>query len=227
MKKREQEDVLGMATRGLHVQGRGRNFRPLVGAGSWEISGFHYGRSKCACCGRPISHVLHLKNASHSDAAKLDPAYPFPETIEIGIVCGPKVFTESCIGFYDDPSREWERQLRSWKDFISYTILCVKNADLWAMVPEGLRMAVDAFLKDGYERQEHSGGFWQVKDGKKRYLRTRQRVGQMPRPWERVSALGVLLAAAKRNALVSVTARLQCDPVDGTVTLTDPGQEAA
>jgi hypothetical protein len=130
--------------------------------------------------------------------------------IRIGIVCGPKVFIESCVGFYDDPTREWERQWRAWKDFIDYTLLCVKNADLWAAVPEGLRAAVDGFLQEGFKVQQHSGGWWAVKDAKKKLLRTRRGHKSMPDPRKLAYASHDLLYAAKRNDLVPQGRRVRC-----------------
>lgn len=213
MRTTQQSDVIEQAARGQHVKAYGRNFKPLVAAGSWQISGFHYGKSKCACCGRPILHVLHLKNESH------DVSGEFPETIEIGIVCGPKVFTESCVGFYDDPSREWERQHRAWKDYINYVILCVKNEDLWAKVPAELRTTIDAFLAEGYKQQQHSGGWWMVKDAKKRYLRTPRRPEQPPAPRVVFATSRGLIYTSKRQGLIPLHYELQCDLSTGELTL--------
>jgi len=134
-------DIIATAANDKHVKGYGKNFQPLIEAGSWTICGFTYGKSKCECCGRPINRVLHLKNESHDVSAS------FPETIEIGIVCGPKVFVESCVGFYSDPAREWERQHRAWKDYIDYVILCARHDKLWRLLPEQLRSAIDNFCR--------------------------------------------------------------------------------
>lgn len=117
----KQVDVIEVAARGTRVNGHGKNFKSLIAAGSWVISGFRYGQARCACCGRPILHVLSLTNKSH------EVSHSFPEKIEVGIICGPKIFVQSCVGFYEDPEREWDRQHRSWKDFIDYTVLCVKH----------------------------------------------------------------------------------------------------
>jgi len=164
-------DVIATAIERDHrAKGHGKNFAPLVAAGSWTISGFHYGSSRCGCCGRPIRRILNLMNKSHEAAAARDPAYAFPETIEIGVVCGPKVFIESCVGFYDDPAREWERQHAAWKDYISYVILCVKGKELWDRVPSAVQLAADTFLEAEYKKHDHSGPWWLIRDAKKRYL---------------------------------------------------------
>jgi len=215
----QQSDVIGLIA--SHVKSNGKNFKPLIAAGSWQISGFHYGKSKCACCGRPIRHVLELKNESHADAAKRDAAYPFTETIDIGIVCGPKVFTESCIGFYDDPEREWERQLRSWKDYINYVVLCVKNEDLWKRVPEGLRTIVDQFLAEGYKTQDHSGGWWMVKDAKKRFLKVKRAPDMMPEAYVAYSASRNLQHACRKQSLIGASTEIMIDQNTGEMSLRD------
>lgn len=215
MKTTQQSDVIEQAGADRHVKGHGKNFKPLVAAGSWVISGFHYGRSKCHCCGRPIRHVLHLRNESHADAAKLSKVDAdggtFPEEIEIGIVCGPKVFTESCVGFYDDPEREWERQIKSWKDYINYIVLCVKNEDTWARVPEELRVPIDRFLEDGYKQDVHSGRWCLLKDAKKRYLKIKRLPGIMPNARVLAAYASSLFYAAKRTNLVPLHWQLNSD----------------
>lgn len=204
-KLKNRSDVLQAAAAGTHIKGHGKNFRPLIAAGSWTISGFHYGRSKCACCGRPILHVLHLKNESH------DVSSEFPEEIEIGIVCGPKVFLESCVGFYEDPEREWDRQHRAWKDYINYVVLCVKHEKLWQLVPEELRTKIDDFLKEGYKTQQHSGGWWMVKDAKKRFLKCQKNADIVPNPRVLFAASRSLVYTAKRQNLIPLSAELKCD----------------
>lgn len=207
-KQTQQSDVIERASDGIHVKGYGKNFKPLIAAGSWVISGFHYGKSKCECCGRPIHHVLHLKNESHEDAAKMlkmdASGNPFPAEIEIGIVCGPKVFTESCVGFYDDPEREWERQIKAWKDYINYIVLCVKNEDTWKRVPEELRVAVDKYLEEGYKQADHSGPWWTLKDSKKKYLKITRPPGIMPEARILYNRARTLVYTAKRFNLVPV-----------------------
>ena len=202
----QQTDVIERASDDRHVKAYGKNFKPLIAAGSWIICGFHYGKSKCACCGRPIRHVLHLKNESHEDSAKVGNVdaggQPFPEEIEIGIVCGPKVFTESCVGFYADPEREWERQIKAWKDYINYIVLCVKNEDTWKRVPEELRVAVDQYLQEGYQREEHTGPWWIVKDAKKRFLKIKRPPGVMPEARVLYYHARTLVHAAKRLKLI-------------------------
>jgi hypothetical protein len=211
----QQADVIERASDAVHIRGYGKNFKPLIAAGSWIISSFHYGRSKCACCGRPIRHVLHLKNESHADAVKLSKTDaagdPFPEEIEIGIVCGPKVFTESCIGFYDDPTREWERQIRAWKDYINYIILCVKNEDTWKRVPDELRASVDKYLEEGYKQAEHSGPWWLLKDAKKKYLKIARPPGLMPEARILFIKARTLVYAAKRLNLMPLHWQLNPD----------------
>jgi hypothetical protein len=220
MKSTQQSDVLEAASRDVHVRGHGKNFQPLIAAGSWTICGFHYGRSlvgptaaRCACCGRPIYHVLHLKNESH------DVSSSFPETIEIGMTCGPKVFLESCVGFYSDPSREWERQHRAWKDYINYVVLCVKHEALWKLIPDELRTGIDNFLQEGYKAQEHSGGWWMVKDAKKRFLRCQRIPDIVPEPRVLYAASRGLMYATKRQNLIPVHWELKCDWHDGAFTL--------
>jgi len=211
----QQADVIEKASDGAHLKGYGKNFKPLIAAGSWIISGFHYGKSKCACCGRPIRHVLHLKNESHEDAVKMSKmdaeGIPFPAEIEIGIVCGPKVFTESCVGFYDDPEREWERQIRSWKDYINYIVLCVKNEDTWKRVPEEIRGPVDKYLEEGYKTADHSGPWWIVKDAKKKYLKIKRPPGVMPNAHTLYYNARTLVYAAKRLNLIPLHWQLNQD----------------
>jgi hypothetical protein len=132
----------------------------------------------------------------------MDPNYPFPEEIEIGIVCGPKVFTESCVGFYDDPEREWERQIKTWKDYINYVVLCVKNEDTWKRVPEELRSAVDKYLEEGYKREEHTGPWWVVKDAKKKFMKIKRPPGVMPEVRVLWNYSRTLVYAAKKMNLM-------------------------
>jgi len=218
---RNQRDVLAAAASDTHVRGHGKNFKPLIAAGSWIIDGFHYGKSKCACCGRPILHVLHLKNESHNSSSGFD------EVIEIGIVCGPKVFMESCVGFYSDPAREWDRQHKAWKDFISYILICVKHEKLWQLVPAEFRSIVDAYLKDGYEKQDHTGGWWMVKDAKKRFLKSQKNPDLVPRPMTLYSASRSLVYAARRQGLVSLDCDLLCDRESGTLTFVQASDNAS
>ena len=217
MKKTQQTDVLELASRDVHVKGHGKNFKTLVAAGSWTISGFRYGKSKCACCGRPIVHTLQLKNESH-DAGRSE----FSETIEIGIICGPKVFTESCVGFYSDPEREWERQHAAWKDYINYIVLCVKHEKMWALVPVELRTAVDEFLQEGYKSQDHSGGWSMVKDAKKRYLKSQRVTDIIPNPRVLFAASRGLVYASKRQGLFPITWELKSDFETGTFSINKP-----
>jgi hypothetical protein len=213
MESKQQHDVLVAAAAGKHYTGSGKNFRSLIEAGSWTISGFHYGNSRCACCGRPILHVLHMRNESHRADS------PFPEGIEVGIVCGPKVFMESCIGFYEDPEREWDRQHRAWKDFIDYVVTCVKHEKLWLTVPLPLRQGVDDFLKQGYESQDHTGGWWMVKDAKKGFFRCQKRVGEMPNPRVLWAASRSLQFAARRQGIIEQSVELLCDRSNGEFSL--------
>jgi hypothetical protein len=217
MKKTTQSDVLMQAATGVQFKSHGKNFQPLIAAGSWTISGFHYGRSKCACCGRPIWHVLHLKNEAHREESG------FTETIEVGIVCGPKVFMQSCIGFYEDPAREWERQFQTWKDYVNYIILCVKHEQMWQLVPEELRVLLDDFLKDGYEKQDHSGGWWMVKDAKKRFLRGQRHTDIIPSPWVIQDRSRGLVYAARRQGVIPKQWQLDCDIKTGQLTLVKEG----
>jgi len=216
MKTTQQSDVIEQASDRRHLKGYGKNFKPLVAAGSWVISGFRYGRSKCACCGRPIHHVLQLTNESHDDSIKVGKfdasGQSFSKTIDIGIVCGPKVFTESCVGFYDDPTREWERQIKTWRDFITYTILCVKNADTWARVPEEIRGAIDLYLEKGYKVDlQHSGKWCLIKDCKKRYLKIKRSPGVMPQVQVLLMYARSLISVAKRQGLIPLNWRLGDD----------------
>lgn len=180
-----------------HIVGHGKNFKSLVAAGSWVISGFTYGSSHCACCGRPISRILKLKNLSHEAVKQNDAGYAFPEQIEIGIVCGPKVFQESCVGFYDDPAREWERQHKLWKTYIKYVMACAKNKDIWECVPEQLRTCVDAYLDTDLSNDPHSGNWWLVRDAKRLLLeRTRRDADKKPIMWDLSSRCRNLLRKA-------------------------------
>jgi hypothetical protein len=187
------------AVRGKRFDGHGKNFDALIAAGAWVISGFNYGSAKCACCGRPIVRVLRLKNTSHDAALSRDPAYPFPEEIGIGIICGPKVFKESCAGFYTDPEREWERQHKVWKTYIKYVIACTLNGDVWERVPAELKTRVDDYLESGGTvKDPHSGNWWVVRDSKRLLLeRTRRNPDREPIKWDLVNRSTKLLSAAK------------------------------
>ena len=209
MKNTQQADVLKKASEDFHVKGYGKNFKPLIAAGSWTICGFHYGRTKCGCCGRPIHYILELKNESH------DVSTSFPEKIDIGMVCGPKVFMESCVGFYNDPEREWERQHRAWKDYINYIIICVKHEALWKLVPDELRNGIDEFLQEGYKTQEHSGGWSMVKDAKKSFLKCQRIPDQIPEPRVLFAASRSMVYAAKRQNLIPQHWDLKCDRTSG------------
>ena len=107
-----------------------------------------------------------------SHAAKIlqDPGYDFPDEIEIGMVCGPKVFIESAAAFYDDPAMEWARQYEFYREFIQYELLCSKAWDTWESVPGDLRRPVDATM----ETEAKDGDWWRVRDAKKHVLRTRR-----------------------------------------------------
>lgn len=188
------------ATEGKHFDGHGKNFDALIAAGAWVISGFNYGSSRCACCGRPIVRVLRLKNTSHDAAIERDPSYPFTEEIGIGIICGPKVFKESCNGFYDDPTREWERQHQVWKTYIKYVIACKLHGDVWEHVPSELRTRVDDYLESGGRVTDpHSGNWWVVRDGKRLLLeRTKRDVDKSPVKVDLIRRVGRLLTASKK-----------------------------
>lgn len=188
----------------------GKNFESLVGAGSWVISGFRYGKSRCGCCGRPICRILVLKNQSHDAVSKDNPRYLFKEEVDVGLICGPRVFTESCVGFYEDPTREWERQWRAWKDYINYVILCVQAKDLWEKFPEELRVIVDKFLEDGYKQKEHSGSWWLLRDAKKRFLNTK-RLGEFSQVRAMWWASQSLIYGIKKLGLVPQTWELTPD----------------
>ncbi len=220
MKKTQQHDALEAAANDQHVKSKGKNFQPLIEAGSWTISGFFYGRSKCACCGRPITRTLQLKNESH------DVNSSFTQVIDVGIVCGPKVFIESCVGFYSDPAREWERQHKAWKDYINYIILCVKHEKMWSLIPTELRQKIDNFLQEGYKTQAHSGGWWMVKDAKKRYLKSQKQVDVIPRPDMLTLASRGLIIAARRQGLITGDVILKCDSQTGEFTLDEKNQAA-
>lgn len=151
----------------------GKNFVSLVAAGAWTIVNFTYGgKRKCECCGRPITRVLHLKNQSHEAAKKRDRAYAFAEEITIGIVCGPKLFIESCRGFYEDPQREWERQHQTWKTYIEYVMLSAQGRAFWNALPETLTRDIDSYLEEGFKDAQHSGVWWQARDAKRGFLKT-------------------------------------------------------
>ena len=174
----------------------GRNFKSLVAAGAWEISGFNYGRDKCACCGRPITRVLRLTNSSHSAAVERDPQYAFPEEISIGIVCGPIVFVESCAGFYSEPTREWERQYQIWKKWIEFVMLCVQNKDIWESLPEEFCKPIDHFLEVGWEGESTTGNWWRLRDAKRKVLRTKRLDNKKPSMRQLYYNVRVLLSVA-------------------------------
>lgn len=144
----------------------------LVPAGRWSLEGVTYGRDKCTCCGRPIRYLYHLRNEDHKAKARNDPGYQHPEEILIGMVCGPKVFAESCEGFYEDPEREWNRQYAAYKDYVNYIILNVRNKDVWELLPIELRKPIDDFLEFGYQKEAHSGPWWRMRDAKRRVLKS-------------------------------------------------------
>lgn len=179
-----------------HITGHGKNFKPLVAAGSWVVSGFMYGSSHCACCGRPICRILKLKNLAHEAAKQKDENYAFPEEIGIGVVCGPKVFQESCVGYYDDPAREWERQHNLWKTYIKYVMACVKNKDVWECVPRVLREATDRYLDTDQSNDPHSGNWWLVRDAKRLLLERTKRTNdeeKKPVMWDLRQRCSLLL----------------------------------
>jgi len=120
---------------------------------------------------------------------------------------------ESCIGFYEDPAREWDRQRRAWRDYINYIILCVRHERMWSTVPAGLREPVDAFLKEGYLQQGHSGGWWMVRDAKRVLFRAQRHPDAMPPTGAILGASRALVHAARRQGLVTQDAGLRqgCD----------------
>ena len=195
------EDFMGVNS-DVKFNGHGKNFKPLVAAGAWEISGFHYGRSKCACCGRPITRVLHLKNKTHEAAVDRDPNYSFPEEIGIGIVCGPKLFMESCIGFYNDVEKEWVRQWAAWKDFVNFVILCTQNRDIWEMIPEEYRTPIDHYIEVGWKGEETTGKWWRLRDAKKRVLKTKRNAEKLVNVNYLVYNVRSLIFIAKSFSLV-------------------------
>lgn len=184
LKTEEQLDVVdNFGTE--HSVGHGKNFASLVAFGSWVISGFTYGSSRCACCGRPIVRVLKLKNMSYEASKERYPDYNFPEEIEIGVVCGPKVFKESCIGFYTEPEREWERQYTVWKNYIKYVLACTKNHEVWEAVPQQLRIKIDEFLASDQSEKVHCGDWSIVRDSKRLLLeRTKRDQEKKPLTWD-------------------------------------------
>lgn len=160
------------------------HFNELVPAGRWEVVGFHYGSSRCQCCGRPISRVLHLKNRDHDAKVNHDSTYAFSEEIHIGTVCGPKVFKSSCVGFYENPELEWARQYEAIKSYIDWVMACALNRDVWAKVPADLRAVVDDYIDNGAAGEEHSGGWMQIREAKKRVLKTKRQGPQKePKPY--------------------------------------------
>ena len=181
------------------MNGHGKNFEALVASGAWVIHGFIYGSSRCGCCGRPIARILKLKNLSHEAACSHDPEYKFPEIIEIGVVCGPKVFQESCVGFYDNPAREWERQYQLWKTYIKYVLACQFHGHVWEHVPAQLTTAVDAYLMQDLTNEPHSGNWWMLRDAKRLLLeRTKCDAEEKPIRWSLAYRIRDLMACARR-----------------------------
>jgi hypothetical protein len=109
---------------------------------------------------------------------------------------------ESCVGFYTDPEREWERQFASWKDYINYIVLCAKGDEIWKLVPSDVRTRVDSFLEEGYKTQAHTGPWHLVKDAKKRYLRLKRSAEHEPFKGALSSQLRSLLWTTKRLLIV-------------------------
>lgn len=165
MKQTQVHDVLDID--GVKIKKYGKNFRSLVCAGAWVINDFKYGRDVCACCGRPITRLLKLKNTSHDGSEK-----QFEEVVTIGTTCGPKVFIESCKSFYDDPEKEWERQYKSWKGYIEYVTLCSRNHDVWTSVDENFTNRIDEILDDGYRTGNFTKTWWILHDRKMKLLKS-------------------------------------------------------
>jgi hypothetical protein len=154
-----------------NVKRYGKNFESLVVAGAWTIVGFSYKHSKCSCCGRPIVRTLVLENQAHDAAVKLNADYKFSQRIDIGLVCGPRVFEESCTGFYSDPAREWERQWKIWQDFIKHAIFCAKMKEVWALVPQAVAEPFDEMIVQMYNVDGNTGSWWMLRDGKERLIK--------------------------------------------------------
>jgi hypothetical protein len=199
--------------------GKGKNFHKIVDAGAWVIAGFSYRMSKCTCCERKIVRVLKLKNLSHGSEKAKDAAYG--EYIDVGLQCGPKVFNESCAGFYEDPAREWERQFQVWKQYITYVILCAKSQDIWNMVPSDLRERVDGFL-EGKWKEKHdglnTGPWWRIRDAKRKVISIDRDGNNVPRFFQFNSRLTTLVAAAQKMQIIDadyvVGETLEWKPID-------------
>lgn len=202
VQRTECEDTINKIN--VEVHGHGKNFKPLVESGEWEISGFHYGHDKCRCCGRPISRVLHLKNRSHQAARDHIEGYAFPEEINIGIVCGPKVFQSSCAGFYKDAGKEWARQWQMWSQYVGFVMLCVQNRDIWdEVVPEDLRRVIDHYLEvDWKPGAETTANWWRIRDVKKRVLRTKRSSDRVPRAEYLRYNIATMIRTAQALAIV-------------------------
>lgn len=188
---------------GQSAKSYGKNFKPLVSSGQWAISGYRYGSSRCQCCGRPIRHLLFLKNEVYDAILSADPEYAFPEVITIGVVCGPAVFVEAAREFYSDPEAEWKRQHSAWKHWIKYVDLCMQNRGLWESVNQDFRAAVDRFLDNPSPKDVTSAQWWRVRDAKVRVLRTGRDSEKKPRPYPLYCNLRVLVDVAVRCGIVS------------------------
>lgn len=179
----------------------------MIAAGKWSIVGFYVSRAlkRCDCCDRIIRYVFQLENAITT--AK-DGAAAIPERTEVGIICGPRIFEESCKSFYEDPAKEWMRQFDRWANLVKYAILNSQNADAWAAVDVDLRATTDAIidrLHDPKTPQETANRLVRVRDAKLHVLRTRR--------------TGVAAARGARRALDAFNFRKRVKKLESAVAI--------
>lgn len=176
MKTTETIDVLTNDVPPVTGRRPGKNYDDLVNTGSWVISGFEIKRTRCTCCGRPIVRALRLRN----DTFAARPASNrFAEEIDVGLTCGPKVFAQSCTNFYEDPTREWERQWKIWKDYVFFLVIVSTGRDAWDALDAETRDAIDSFIDGATDDVlEHSGPWWIVRDAKKRFISSVKRASR-------------------------------------------------
>ena len=150
------------------------NREVLIGAGRWKITNFRRKSGcKCMCCGRPIVNVLELTNEDHEGKCQSDPSWAWPAAIDIGTVCGPRVFSESTVGFYDNPHQEWNRQWHLWKDFVNTMIFFDLHRQQWdERVPPELGKRVEGFITGGFLAGSANGDWWRVVYSVKGYMNT-------------------------------------------------------
>lgn len=92
---------------------------------------------------------------------------------------------------------------------------------MWKLIPDELKVAIDNFLQEGYKAQDHSGGWFMVRDAKKQYLKAQRIPDIIPAPRVLYASSRGLVYTAKRQQLIPACKELKCDWNDGTFSLTE------